>query len=252
MSNYITLTANVYAGTSNCVTCNQASGAIVGNCYASSTGNFNGVFYSGTGTFTITGNCYGGAVSSSYGAFISSAGTLNITGDCISGASFASVGAGTTGVGTLNITGNCLGTLPGRGAYCFSTGTVNVTGNVIAGEGVGAEVRVSGTLNISGYTQASSTKAGVLNLAEGIVEVGETRSAPNGRGAIDGAFRYASATAAVAKPIINGAQETLSVLDVAALVPAVDKVRQGVIYGDGAYTGTKQGVQRHIDMRGRF
>jgi hypothetical protein len=83
--------------------------------------------------------------------------------------------------------------------------------------------------------------------------VGETRSASNGRPAVAGAFRYASTTAAKSMPYTaSEGQISMTVLDVAAIVPAESDVRKGLIYGDGAYTGTLPLGRNRTSMAGRF
>ena len=202
--------------------------ALTANGYIGSSGLGAISFSAASGT--LTGNFYGGSGNGSPAVFSSGSGTLNITGNVYSG---------TTGTNNHGI----------RNA---GTGTINLTGNAISlggGAGVSAD---SGTITVSGYVEASTAVAGANNAAQGIVSVGETRSASNGLGAVIGAFRYASATAAVSKPIIAGTQQTLSVLDVAALVPAATDVRAGVTYGDGAYTGTLALNRKRTTMAGRF
>jgi hypothetical protein len=44
----------------------------------------------------------------------------------------------------------------------------------------------------------------------------------------------------------------MTVLDVAAIVPAESDVRKGLIYGDGAYTGTLPLGRNRTSMAGRF
>jgi hypothetical protein len=44
----------------------------------------------------------------------------------------------------------------------------------------------------------------------------------------------------------------MTVLDVAAIVPAESDVRKGLVYGDGAYTGTLQLGRNRTSMAGRF
>jgi hypothetical protein len=235
-SNGVTLTANTYTGTvGQCVFFNAAAGFLVGNVYAGSGNSSYGVNVQGTGTLNITGNVYGGTNTNCAGV-LSSAGapTINIAGDVFGG----------TGTNS-------------RGAQVFVPGsTINITGNAIAGSGSGASgienSQSTSTVTVTGYVQASTVNAGANNAAQGIVSIGETRSASNGRPAVTGAFRYASATAAKSLPIVAGTQKTLAVLDVAALVPDAGDVRSTVVYGDGAYTGTLPVNRKRLSMAGRF
>lgn len=283
-----TITGNVYQGSvgARCIEVSGASAnlSFTGNAYGSNTGNAFGIRLN-SGALTFTGNAYGGAGSAAYGVYQIS-GTLVFTGNVyggpgpgtntaglnIIGATSAAItgnmyggngannwGLGTaTGTFTVNMTGNVYGGTGIAGAYIGSaTNTFNLTGNVIAdsasstGYGVQAPT-TSGPITISGYAQATTTTPAVLNSGQAVVTIGETRSASNGRGAVIGAFRYASATAAKSLPIIAGSQRTLSVLDVAALIPDEGAVRKGVIYGDGAYTGTVPLNRKRTSMAGRF
>ena len=217
------------------------------------------LYYAGTGTVTFVGDIYGdtsGVTANTYVVWNNAGGTINITGNLYASQTNSN-GRGVTNrsTGTINITGNVYSGLAGNqyGVIQDGVGAINVTGNVISLGTYGAVCNnAAGAIHISGYAQASNTQSAVINGSTGIVEVGETRSAVNGRGAVLGAFRYASATAAVSKPIIAGTQKTLSVLDVAALVPAVEDVRAGVTYGDGAYTGTLPLNRKRLSMAGRF
>lgn len=207
--NGVSLTANVYMGTSGtgCITFSAASGFLIGNLYGGPGSGSSAVFITGTGTLNVTGNAYSGPSGSN----------------------------------------NC------HGIRNTSTGTVTLTGNAISlGGGTGVANEGTGSITVSGYAEASTAVSGANNTAQGTLTVSETRSASNGRGAVTGAFRFASATAAKSLPIIAGSQRTLSVLDVAALVPAVEDVRAGVVYGDGAYTGTLALQRKRITMAGRF
>lgn len=215
-----------------------------------------------SGTVSFVGNMYGGTAASSVGMLLGAGigATLNFTGNV-----YTLGGAGAYGInpqightGAINITGNVYGADVANTSTFFhqSTGPVTITGNVFAGNAATSYgLRVIGTgsnAEVSGYVQASTLSSGAINDGQGILTVGETRSASNGRGAVLGAFRFASATAAKSMPIIAGTQQTLSVLDVAALVPAVEDVRSNVIYGDGAYTGTLALQRKRQSMAGRF
>jgi hypothetical protein len=227
---------------------------IVGNITHVS--GFSCVRNGGTGTINITGT-----VNSTVQAITNgSTGTINITGDltCI-GAGGGSYAVDNGVGGTVNVTGTA--TFAGSGAASVmqnrGIGTFNHTGNCLHSTGStgtrGAAYNSgTGTLTVSGYVLACNTGPGAENTAQGILQVGETRSASNGRGAVTGAFRYASATAAKDMPYTADGQISMSVLDVAAIVPAESDVRKSVIYGDGAYTGTLQLGRNRTSMAGRF
>lgn len=281
-----TITGNVYAGSTGirCLQCTTGGNlTYTGNAYGGTAASQYGVNLS-TGTLTMTGNAYGGTASSAHGVFCT-AGTLVFTGNGYGGATDArGVQLGSTltactitgdmygsdggnsnssGLGlssstpTINMTGNAYGGAVAPGVVnAVAAQTFNLTGNAIAGSGsaaYGVSNTAAGTCNISGYVQATNTTPAVNNGGQGVVQIGETRSASNGRGAVIGAFRYASATAAKSMPYaVSESQISMTVLDVAAIVPAESDVRNGVVYGDGAYTGTLSLGQSNANMAGQF
>jgi hypothetical protein len=256
IGNGISLTANVFAGVSSCIFSSSATGFIVGSITGGSASGSYGVNYQGTGTLTITGDVNGGSGANGVGVYNhTSGGTINITGTLRS--SVNNSGAiYNAGSGTVNVTGDVIGmTVSGAQAYTAlnnSTGTINITGNAIAGVGEACRNNAGGTLTVSGYAQASTTSAALNNVAQGVLQVGETRSASNGLGAVTSAFRFASATAAKTMPYTPDGQISMTVLDVAAIVPAESDVRKGLVFGDGAYTGTLQLGRNRTSMAGRF
>lgn len=275
----LTLTAHVFGGGANqCVLSSSGNSTIIGNVTGGNQGsNFYGVRMNGvrTGeTLTIIGNVTGGSATSAYGVSNdSSALTVLIVGNVTSGTGSGAVGVWALGTGTINITGavtgatqravvnNALATInitgdvtagSANGVRNQTGGTINITGNAIAAATAAAENLAAGTLTVSGYAQASTEAAALNNVAQGILQVGETRSASNGRGAVTGAFRYTSATAAKSMPYTTDGQISMTVIDVAAIVPAVGDVRKGLVYGDGAYTGTLPLGRNRTSMSGRF
>lgn len=251
----VSVTANAYGGASGQCVSSVFPGFFVGNVYAG-TGAFALVVQHTTGTFTITGHAIASSGADALYAIPQGSGAiLNFTGSATGSSGTTSRGIYFNGLGTINMVGTATGgsSANSAGVRCQSTGAINVTGDVIAGSGSpGAYNNTTGTITISGYALASTNQPGVQNVGTGVLSVGETRSASNGRGAILGAFRYASATAAKSLQIIAGSQQTLSVLDVAALAPAIENVRSGLVYGDGAYTGTLALQRKRTTMAGRF
>jgi hypothetical protein len=229
--------------------------SIVGNI--TSTGgtpqNLNCIANLTTGTINITGN-----INSSFGAVANAAGgTINITGNITSTGAGGTYAVDNGAGGTVNVTGTVTdsGTGTATGFQNRGVGTINLTGNA-SHTGAGTRGCIynssTGTATVSGFVQASNTAPGAENTAQGILQVGETRSASNGLGAVTGAFRFASATAAKTMPYTPDGQISMTVLDVAAIVPAESDVRKSVIYGDGAYTGTLQLGRNRTSMAGRF
>lgn len=282
----ITITADFYnTGVTNgtgILRCIVYSGSlnVVGNLYGGSASNTLCFFTPNSGTTTVnfTGNVYGGSGTSAWGLYSSGThnGTINATGIIYANDVSTTVGARVSHVGvlshtgnviarvgtamqiisaaTVNITGNVTGgnSSTAYGVSNESTGTTTITGNALASSGSSIRNLVAGVVTVTGYAEAATNQPAITNNDQGVVTVGETRSASNGRGAVLGAFRYASATSAKSLPIIAGSQQTLSVLNVAALVPAVENVRAGVVYGSGAYTGTLPLNRKRTSMAGRF
>jgi hypothetical protein len=221
----ISLSGTAYSASAYIVRAANASGIVyfVGDIYAGNSSTQVGFQHAGAGNAGITGNVYGGAASSSVGVYNTSTGTVTVTGT-ING------GSGT-----------------GYGVQNNSTGTVAIVGPVLAGVSIGAANTGGGTLTVSSYAQASDTAAAISNSAQGVVEVGETRSASNGRPAVLGAFHYASTTELIHKPIA-GDGSTLTMKPVTAFtLPSEADVRNGVAYG-GNKAGTLTGCNRHHRM----
>jgi hypothetical protein len=234
--------------------------SLVANCYNDGSAIGFGIVRNSlaSGTVYVVGNIYAGPGSTQYGIVFGGGATVNVTGKIFAGAGVNGWGASMSATqGPVNITGDIFGGsgTDARGITNATASTMTHTGNALAGSGSGSVAvwnNVAGSFTVSGYAEASADNAAINNVAQGIVTVGETRSASNGRPAVAGAFRYASATAAKFQPIIAGTQKTLAVLDVAALVPYAGDVRATVVYGDGAYTGTLPVNRKRLSMAGRF
>jgi hypothetical protein len=227
LSNSVTLTANVIAGTttSPCATFAGGSGtsaAIVGNCTggSSSSGTGSAATLTGTGTLTITGVVTGG-VNLGYGARNGSSGTLNISGS-VFGSSAAGVDNG-------------------------STGTLNITGTVTAGAAVGANQSSTGTMLIDGVIQASEFAAGVggTNRAQVTLLTGPFLISPTFGVNPIGCLAWRWASALNNQTYIEVGTQTLLqkrnlvTPDNATNFPAASNVRSGVTYGiGGVVSGT--------------
>ena len=245
------LTANITGGgaggtTGGCVRVGNTTGTvyIVGTIRGSDTTNNRfGVSCTGNGTLQVTGSINSGAASS--GLNVTSGNrTLNITGDITSASALTSDHSGirlaAAGAPSLTVTGNATG---GTGTSAIFCGDVPKA------------------VALTGYAQGGSSafSLGAAIYDETILGdtvVGSTRSGSDGTPGVYGPYRYASATLATDIAWIAGTQKTLSVLDVAALVPAEADVRAGVVYGDGAYAGeyavSVSGGRKVTTMAGRF
>ena len=159
MNDGISLSANILAGTTNCLTFLSAAPAtatLVGSVTGSSTtASVRGFNNNSTGTFTIRGNVVGGAPSTSvsnvFGAINSSSGTINVFGDVYGGFGTQSdvfaIGINNSSSGTVNVNGTVYG---GPGNHygirnVLSTSVTNVTGNVFANLGSGGGNALNGT-----------------------------------------------------------------------------------------------------------
>jgi hypothetical protein len=251
----VTLNGNAYGGTVTNAFAIQLAAILnmTGNAYGGTATNTAGI-YTTSGTLVFTGNGYGGSIG--YGLHISGTTTVTITGDMVGGTSSSANGLFNGTTTPITMTGNAVGDAVAAGVSNGVAGaTTNITGNAIAGSGsaaFGISNVSSGAVTLSGYAQASTTAAAIINAAQGAFTVGETRSAPNGRGAVAGAFRFASVIAAKHMSYTPDGQISMTVLDVAAIVPAESDVRSTVVYGDGAYTGTLPLGRTRVSMAGRF
>ena len=239
----------------------DTSGLTVTGIGYNDAGSGSGIFrsYLASGTLNFIGSMAGGSLLNNYVFYaVTGAPTISITGNVTGGSGTAAYGIslGAAFTGTINITGDATsGTATGGNGAAVrnnAVSTVNVTGNAVAGNDYAIHNIIGGAVTVSGYAQASTTQPAIQNNAQGVIEVSETRSASNGRGAVTGAFRYASATAAKHMPYTPDGQISMTVLDVAAIVPAESDVRKTVVYGDGAYTGTLPLGRGRTSMAGRF
>ena len=144
MTNGVSLTAGVLAGSSTCLTFSQAA----------------------PNSCTVYGNLTGSITTNSFFAFNNAGtGTVNIFGDVRAGSGGNSDGVRNTGNGTVNIVGIVRSGYGNSGDNPFgvtnstATGTVNITGGVIAGTGTTAQqagISNAGILNVIGYVQATT------------------------------------------------------------------------------------------------
>ena len=194
INNAVSLSANVIAGTTTCLTFLSASSStctIVGNISGGPTNVTYGLNNFSTGTITVYGNCAAGTGADRSGGVInSSTGTINIFGNVtspITGPAYGVYNIGTLNVvgsalyasitntsGVLNLTGNVLGPTGNLGGISNFTATANIVGNVTGGAGSGGHGLINNSAgsvtnvigNIIGGAATSSD--GIRNLA-GIV-----------------------------------------------------------------------------------
>lgn len=257
LSNSITLTANIVAGsTSSCLGYGGASpnsanivGSVTGGSGSSSTGAVN---HTGTGTLNVTGNITGGTNSQATGIQMTGGGTLNITGNITGGsASNANGVTAATAASTINITGTITG---GTNAAAFglahgTTGTTTITGVVVGGStGPGVSVNAAGTVTVTrakgnGFGNGSvglSAAVGVSNTSQGsATRVYEIEYGDLGQSPTTGPIILLNDTSNVALFYrTSGGKKTLIDSSASAGHPAITNVRSGISYANGNLTGT--------------
>jgi hypothetical protein len=187
----VTLTANIFAGSTGTACVNQtgtASGTIVGNSRGgTSANNGHGINKTSSGTLDITGNLTGGTSALQNGLSMT-AGTVNLTGNMTGGSSASGGAANSAGVsisgGTLNVLSGTAtgGTANGVSGLYVSGGTVNFTGNAVGSSTAalttshGITNAGTGTVtlngNATGGNQASGGGGlGIVNSSTGTVVV---------------------------------------------------------------------------------
>jgi hypothetical protein len=158
LSNGVTLTANIFAGSTGTACVQQtgsASGTIVGNSNGGTSANGgHGISKTSTGLLTLTGNLTGGTALAQYGLNMTS-GTCDFTGNIAGG---NSAGGGTGGASGVQISGGTLNVLSGT----VTGGTINGCFGLLVGG--------AGVLNFTGNATGSSTTG--LTTAHGIYHNG--------------------------------------------------------------------------------
>jgi len=185
INNGVTLTANITAGTTACVTFSSASPStctIVGNISGSSSTSVFCVNNTSTGTITISGEVGSSlAGTGSYGVYNTSIApaTINIIGNVVARASTAAYNNST---GTINVTGNVFASSTTSGIIGLQNGTygsINIVGNVYGGSSGGNAYGVfnggNGTVtivgNVSGAAVVTATGYGVYNNSAGTINI---------------------------------------------------------------------------------
>lgn len=258
LQNDVTLTANVFTGTSSAnlgavvyTGTGGNSASIVGNILGGTGANAFGVGFSSTGTLNITGNVTGGSGTPSHGIRFTGSGIINITGN-VTGGSGASHGTNNNSTGTINITGNVTGgTVSGaNGADNTSTGTTNIVGVASASAtAIGANNASTGTLtatravgNAFGIGAAGGTelRAGVASVnISSDTSVEELEYGANGMAPTTGAVRIVSGTNnKCLVTLTTSAVKTLADPSDGTGMPDEDDVRSGLSYALGNKTGT--------------
>lgn len=268
LSNGVTLTANVFAGTVTCVTlAGSASASVVGNVTGGTSANAIGVDSTGTGTLTVTGNVTGGTASSTFGVRSASSGPVVLTGNATSGsgafshgmflanggsasltmtgnvtASAQAIGLDNAGIGAATITGTVTGSSAQVGARNSGAGSMTIVGTAIGGSGgAGASNTSTGTMTVTrarGGSLASSA-VGVIGSTTGPTSVDEIEYGDLGASPTSGPIRLVDKSSNVAVMYRFGTtKKNLVDANASGLMPAASNVRSGTVYNGGNSTGT--------------
>ena len=178
LNNGVTLTANVFAGTTTICTLSSGSATITGNCISGSAYGAVCALNLGTGTLTINGNVTSSSGDSANGCQNQSSGTITINGN-VTGGSNNGCGAVNMVGGIINITGNVLGAGGGgRGVINNGSGRINISGNVTGGSNAsnahGAVNISTGRIVITNGTVTGGSNAaayGAHNASTGVIEI---------------------------------------------------------------------------------
>jgi hypothetical protein len=276
LSNGVTLTANIFSGSVNCVTLNGGTFTIYGNL-TGGTGTTTGAVAStsGTNNLSIFGNITGGNGNGAAGVYCASS-TLNLqvegnivggSGNVSSGINYINSGSGNaTVVGTVtggtfgsasgittaltsnivNVTGVVTGGTLTTNSGCSVLGVLNINGLAvggIAGPGVSAGVAVTATRAVGngfGLGSVGLTGApGIANTGTAVVEVRELEYGSRGMSPVTGIVRLKkdSLNQAIFNWVDSGAAKIL-VDATQGQMPAASDVRFGVSYASGALTGS--------------
>lgn len=176
LSNGVTLTANVYAGPSVCVTSGTVSAAIIGDSYGGSSANAYGVSKTTAGTLTLTGSVYAGSAAAAHGAYLSGAGTIAISENAYgSDSNTSAYGVRNNSSGTITIGGSAHAGTQSAAVANISSGTVTVAGYSYASAGYSGVINAGSSTNVTIGMNAiggtSSTAYGALNSGTGTVTV---------------------------------------------------------------------------------
>jgi hypothetical protein len=204
---------------------NALSLNITGNLYGSNI-NTNGVglLISIAGSVNITGNIYGGGAGG-YGLSYSNPGIIaNINGNITGGNNANAVGLINSNTGTINITGTATGGIVSgaTGANNASTGTLTCTTATASSTVNVLAVGVNGA-NTGGLTRVKNIVFG----SAGQVPVSGFIKFDNGNENTATLLKQSGSTVVISDP-----------LNVSNLMPVTTNVRSGIVFNNGAQTGT--------------
>lgn len=174
-----TLTANVLAGTTTCLTFSAASPAtasIVGTVDGTAgSATVNAISFTGTGQLSVTGRVRCGSTGGGFGhgIVLGAAGTLIVVGNAetVLDSHVAQAIRNLAG-GSVTITGNLVASTTVSTAACVlnaSTGSITVIGNITGGSGIGGSTGIdntsTGSVTITGSVTGGSSGSASVGIA---------------------------------------------------------------------------------------
>lgn len=260
ITNGITLTAGVLAGTTTCLTFSQASpntATIVGSITASGTTNsIHGITNTSSGTLNTFGDVRGGSSGggNNIGANNTSIGILNIVGNVFGGTNTNATGVNNNSTGTVNITGNITGGNNASNAAAGASntsGTMNVIGNVTAAtlgsQGSNGITNGSGTINVIGIVTAGliTNAQGITNASTGTVNVtGAVISGGGTQAGAQGILNSGGGALTTVVGSVSGGNSTTTNVNAGIQNSGTNSVVRviGNVFGGGPTNGTNQGI----------
>jgi hypothetical protein len=214
-----TITANLFAGISECVR-NSTSNTktIIGNVVNTTSGQ-GAAHNQSTGTLNIVGNVFGGNGSGAIGA-LNRNGIMNITGNCTGGSGDAAYGV--------------------HNAISGATGTTIIIGTLIGGTNTNADgARNSGT----GVLRATTAQSGAASSGVWGDNINGTTIIENLIWSLNGivpirGFAKFNNTSQKSITVTLENNTTTTLVDPSTGFPPTTDVRDGVSYASGALTGT--------------
>jgi len=208
------VTANVTAGSSDCLVATSRSFTLTGNATGGTGTTAEAVVINAT-TATIIGNATGSAGAGI--SIVNTASNVTLTGN-VSGANVSGVsGHGITmAAGTLSVTGTVTGGARGNGINLTGSGakTVTINGDAYGSSDTRQQVGYAaiysfevGTITLNGTAYAGTTHPAVANLGTSTLQIRKAVDASNGQCAYFGSVTFESSSLAEHKVRVTGGTE---------------------------------------------
>ena len=198
-TNGVTITTDIVCGGGLGINISNATYTVIGNIYASTTGEYEpirtnstqistitiignvvasygyGIYNIGIADIIVVGNVTGGINANKHGIYNQTTGSVTVTGNVTGGSGSSAYGINSSSAGSVTVTGNVTGGSGSTayGIYNASTGTVTVTGNVTGGSGASASGtrNDAGSFSLTGNAIASLYNPGVYSYNTGVCDV---------------------------------------------------------------------------------